>query len=309
MSQQTAIVNKLLTNVSNGLFPEGHIAEKVFPKISVKQKSGLIGAYGNNHIRLVDDLIGGQSEARRVTPISRSNSPYVIMSHALEGLVTPDDYANVEQPYDAEADETLGVTSLLLTNKERALASQLFNTGVITNNATPGTKFDNYTSSDPLLFFKQAQDSIYDLTGKKGNAAIMSRVVYNTLKYHPQILDILGFKYNQIGLLSEADIAKAMDVDQLLIADAIYNNSVEGQADSIAPIWGDSILVYVKPQAAAKYQVSFGYEMNMAGRGTRQVYKSPVHNPPGSTSIIVQDDYSFELTNVNAAYLLDNVLT
>ncbi|NDG31136.1 hypothetical protein EB118_13840, partial [bacterium] len=65
MAQTKAIVDKLLTNVSNGIFPTGYIADKVLPQLSVKQKSGLIGAYGNNHLRLNDDLIGGRAEARR----------------------------------------------------------------------------------------------------------------------------------------------------------------------------------------------------------------------------------------------------
>lgn len=310
MSQTQAMVNKLLTNVSNGLFPKGYIAESALPMLSVKQKSGIIGAYGSNHLRAVDDLIGGQAEARRVTPIDRSlSNVYSIFSHALEGLVTQDDYDNVEEPFDAEADETLGLTSLILTNKERSLASTLFSTSVITQTSTPSTKYDVYASSDPLADFKTARNTILNNSGVSPNAAIMSRLVYNALSYHPAILDVLGFKYNQVGLLSEGDIKKALGVEELLIADAPYNAAKEGQAESIQQIWGDSILFYVKPASPSKYQMSLGYYLKMSSRKTRAVYKYAKDNPPNSNAIIVQDDYSFKMVNTKCGYLLNDVLT
>ena len=308
MAQTKAIVDKLLTNVSNGIFPTGYIADKVLPQLSVKQKSGLIGAYGNNHLRLNDDLIGGRAEARRADPITRSSQSYLIETHALEGVVTQDDYANVEQPYDAEADETAGLTHLVLTNKERAFASQMFSTTVFSGRVTtPATKYGS-SSSDPLADFKTAQNAIVDSVGLQPNAVIMSQKVFNVLKYNAQLADVLGFKYNQAGSMSLLDIANALNVEEVLVANAPYNNAKEGQADSMTQIWGDSILFYVKPKSAAKYQISLGYSMKLSGLEGREVYKYDLNNPPGSTGIIVQDAYQCKLVNVSAGYLLNSVL-
>lgn len=310
MSQTKAQIDKLLTEVSNGLFPKGYISEKVFPTLSVKQKTGLIGGYGNTHLRAVDDLIGGQAKAKYVEPVDyKLTEQYQIFSHALAGIVTQDDYDNVEQPFDAESDQTMGLTHMILTNKEKSLADSLFSTSVITNNGLIGTKFDVYSSSDPLANFKEAQNGILDSSGVSPNAAIMSRKVFNTLVYHPQILDVLGFKYNQVGLLSMEDIKRALNVEELLVADAPYISSKEGQADSLAQIWGDSILMYVKPSSAAKYQISLGYHMKMNSRASRAVYKTSIDNPPNATQILVEDSYSFKLVNTNAAFLIPNVLT
>lgn len=310
MAQTKAQVNKLLTNVSNGIFPKGYIADKVFPQLSVKQKSGIIGAYGNSHIRTSDDLIGGRAEARRADPITRSiSTTYQIETHALEGVVTADDYANVEDPFSAEADEVAGLTHLVLTNKEKSVADQLFSNSIITNNSSPGTKYDVYATSDPLAGFKTAHNAVLNNSGVPANAAIMSRLVFNTLMYHPAILDSLGFKYNQMGLLNQGDIMKALGVEELLIADAPYNSAKEGQSDSLSQIWSDGILFYVKPSAAAKYQVSLGYQLKQVGSEQKQVYKYDLNNPPNSSGIIVQESYQFKLVNVAAAYLLYDVLT
>ena len=311
MSQMKAIVDKLLTNVSQAYVPEGYISESILPNLQVKQKTGKIGKYGLNHLRIVNAKMGGRGRAARFEPIVRDSDLYSIESHGLEGLVVEDDYANVEEPFDAEKDETLGLTTTLWTAKEYAIASVLFDTAVITQNITlvaATDKFSDYVNSKPLENFRDGQNVILDGCGKMPNRAIMSQKVFNTLKYHPAILRSLGFADNRAGTLKIAEVAHALGVDMLHIGDAAFNNAKLGQADSLEQIWGDSILMYYAPKTAAKYQQSLGYYMTMKSRGARRVYKFTVNNPPGSKGIIVQDDYQFALTNVKCAYLIKDVL-
>lgn len=311
MSQTKAQVDKLLSNVSNGYFPKGYIAEKVLPPLPVKQKSGLIGAYGNDHIRIEDDLVGGEAEAKRAKPILRkTDNTYIVGSHALEGVVTQDDYDNVEEPFSAESDEVEGLTHLILTNKENALATAMTNDSVLTQNVTlSGTsQLSDYTNSDPLGVFKTAQNAILTGCGMMPNAAVMSRAVYNTLKYHPKILSTLGYAQNRAGLLTEDDIKKALDVQTLFIGEAAANTAKEGQADVLSQIWGKHITFFVRPDGAGKHQVSLGYYIKMQSRKERAVYKYSLNNPPESNGIIVKDDYSFHFVNVKAAYLVKNAI-
>src|SRR6185436_11299810 len=99
MSQTTAIVDKLLENVSNVYVPDGFIADQIFPVIQAKQKTGKLGAYGTNHLRIEHSFVAGRASFRRVEAITRSSQSYAIESHGLEGLVTEDDYDNVELPF------------------------------------------------------------------------------------------------------------------------------------------------------------------------------------------------------------------
>lgn len=311
MSQIKAIVDKLLTNVSSIYVPEGYISESILPNLSVKQKTGKIGKYGANHLRIVNSKMGGRGRAARFEPIVRDSDLYSIESHGLEGLVVEDDYDNVEEPFDAEKDETRGLTSTLWTAKEFAIASVLFDTAIITQNITLAAatdKYSDYLNSKPLENFRDGQNVILDGCGKMPNRGIMSQKVFNTLKYHPAILRSLGFADNRAGTLKIAEVAHAMGVDMLHIGDAAYNTAKLGQEDVLAQIWGDSILMYFAPKAAAKYQLSLGYYMTLKKRGPRRVFKYKVNNPPNSTAIIVQDDYQYALTNVKCGYLIKDVL-
>lgn len=306
MAQTGAIVDKLLTRASNMLVPEGYISEVLFPNIQSVQTTGKFGKYGNEHLRIQNNtLMKGRGEAPRVEVVTRSTQLYDIERHGVEGLVTKDDYKNVEEPFEAEEDEVMALTTALWLGKEKAMADSLTSTSVITQNATlSGTdQWDDYTNSDPLGDFATAHTTIYDACGRHPNTAVMSRATLNKLKYHPSILDALGFKHNRVGLLTIEDIARAMDVKRLLISEAVYNSSNKGQADSIAPVWGKDVLfAHIAPRPD-KRQQSLGYYLTERGESPRKVYKYEPGNPPGARAIIVEDSYDYLLTNVACAYL------
>lgn len=305
------IVEPLLTNVSSALIPQGMIAEKIFPKVQVGQYSGKLGKYGKNFLRIERSIKGGRGKYRQVEPIARSTDSFNIEGHGLEGLVTKEDYANAQQPFDAERDETMGLTSHLLVEKEYAVASLLSNTSVIaTNNVTlaGGDQYSDYLSSTPVEDFSDYRAAVRSSCGLPPNVAMMDWAVWNKLRYHPQILDTLGFKDNRPGGLNEAELAMALGVEKILIAQGVYNSAKEGQTDVIAPIWGKHIILAVLPATAQPMQVSLGYEIGLSGSQPRKVYKQPGFNPPGSTQILVEDEYDHLLSNEAAAYLIKNAI-
>jgi hypothetical protein len=307
MSQTTAIVDKLLSNVSNMYVPEGFIADKILPSVVVKESTGKFAKYGTGHLRIYDDLVGGKAEARRVDSIERSNSTYNLLDHSLEGVVTESDLANVETPYNAEADEVIGLTTILQLNKEKAIADVITNDAVITNGdslAGPD-QFNEGATSDPLGVSKSAGDLILDGCGMMPNKIVMSQKVYNCLKYHPQILTQLGFAMNRAGTLSMQDLCKAFDVEEILIGSVAYESAKKGQTSALTQLWGKHMVFMYTPKTAAKYQVSAGYQVKKA---SRKVSKYDLNNPMGAKGILVLDQYSFELTQVGAMALYKDVI-
>lgn len=307
---QKAIVDKLLTEVSSAYVPEGYISESIFPSIDVVQNSGKLAKYSNSHLRILNTIMGGRGEARRVETITRSQDTYYLEKHGLEGVVTPEDYDNVEKPYDAEKDEMMGLTTALWLGKEKSVADTLGDTAILTQNTTLAgvTQFSDYTNSDPLAVAKTAVAAVKNSCGVRPNTVIMGWQVLNVLKYHPGILEALGFKDNRAGLLSREDIARALDVQRIMIGEAMYNSANEGAADALTDIWGKNMVFAVLPDKAAPYQKSLGYYIRKKGVGSRKVYKSDIENPPESTRLVVVDYYDYLLADVNAGYLVKNAV-
>jgi len=310
MSQLKAVQDKLLTNVSNKIVPMGYVSEMVLPRLSVVNSTGKIGNYGNGHLRIESTIMGGKGKAPRVDVTTRSSNGYDITRHGLESVLTPDDFANTDQPFDARQDETTALTTMLWLAREQGLATALTATATITQNVTlSGTsQFSDFANSDPLGRFLTARKTIRDATGLPPNGVVMDWEVAEQLRYHPGILEALGFKDNRAGQLSDQDLANAMKIDRLLIGKAVKNSAVEGQTDSITAVWGKDIVFFHSPSTPSKMQVSLGYNVEYAGRAPRKVFRAPVTNPPESESIIVVDDYQQLLTNTGAAYLIKDAI-
>lgn len=310
MSQQKAIVDKLLTNVSNGLFQKEFVAEQMFPQIKHAQYTGKLGKYGTNHLRIEVNVKGGRAGYRRVEAIARSTDSFHIVGHGLEGMVTKEDRANVESPFDAEKDEAIGLTSLLQVDKEKAFSDVLGSTSIMTQNVTLGAleQYNDYLNSDPIDDFATARAAVKAGCGALANGVEMSWEVYNKLRFHPQILDALGYKFARPGGLTENELAVAMGVEKLFIGSASYESAKEGQASSLAPIWGKNILFGVFPDSAQPYQVALGYLVVPTGGSPRKVYKYNVNNPPDATGILVEDEYDIVLANDKAGYLIKDAI-
>lgn len=312
MSQLKAIVDKLLTTASNKLVPSGFISEQILPPIYVQQKTGKLGKYGNGHLRLESTLGGGKGAFRRVDAVTRTTDSYDIEAHGLEAVVSPDDYANVEQPFDAEQDEVEALTTLLQVKKEYSLAGALTSTAIITQNTTLAgqDQYNDYANSDPLDDALTATETIRDAIGMPANIAIMDWKVYKRLRFHPALLKQLGYSEARPGGLSGEELARALDLERVLIANCVYNSAKEGQADVLSPIWGKDLVYAYAPASAGKAQKTLGYRMqlNDQKRSQRSVFKYPIYNPPGSTGIIVQDNWDFFLVDVGAAYLIKSAI-
>lgn len=317
MTQNKAIVNKLLTNVSNKYVPEGYISEQILPVINVVQTSGKLGQYGNAHLRAGEYRHSGSGKYTEVKIDDRLTKDYSLTKRGLSTYVVEEDYANVEQPYDAESDATEDITSLLWTEKELGLANTLTDSSKYatanTQTLTGTSRYDDLDNSTPLVDAITARQAISAATGASPNVAIMNQEVFEYLTIHPTILRSLGYADQRPGMLKLNELANALNVDRILVGKANYNSAAEGQADNLTRIWGKHLIYAVAPKTASKRQVSLGYRLQK--NSPRRVFKNSVTNPPNSTEITVDDWYQQLISGVDssgkiiAGYLLKNVIS
>jgi hypothetical protein len=316
MTQNKAIVDKLLTNVSNQYKPTGYISEQILPTINVVQTSGKLAGYGNDHIRISTQVHSGDGPYPRVKVDNRSTRSYVLEKHALSHVITEEDFANVEAPFDAEVDATDFLTNRLWIEKENGLAITLTTTA---NYATANTvtlsgtdQYSDLANSSPLEDSVTAHAAILDSTGAAPNTVIMSRKTFNFMRIHPDILGSLGYKDNRPGGLEMGELARSLGVERVLIGDVMGNTAKEGQADVLAPIWGKDVIYAVTPGTAAKYQVSLGYRIQKTQ--PRRVFKNAINNPPNSKEILVDDWYQQLISGIDgsgdiiAGYLIKDAI-
>ena len=305
-TQNRALVDQLLTGVATGYFPTEMICEQILPEVKAAQYTGKIGKFGTSHLRIVPTTTSGKSKYRQIEGVARDSDSFHIEGHGLSDIVTAEDYANVIDPFKAEADSVLALQTLLWLEKEKALADVLGNTSVITQNVTlSGTsQYSDYSNSTPIQDLATGRQAVYDGCGVEPNTAIMNFAVYNKLRFHPAMLVALGYRYDRPGGLNQQELCAAIGVAKLLIGKAKYNSAKEGQADSLTSVWGNNIILAVCPDKLDVPQVSLGYTVRLDGQDPRKVYKQPVFNPPGSSEILVEDKYDQNIVKASASYLI-----
>ena len=310
MSLMKAQVDKLLSNVSNAYQSTGFVSELILPVISPAQYSGMLGSYGNNHLKLEMMVAGGLGKYKNVNPITTNMTPYNIGSYGLEGFVSSRDRANYDAPFEAERDLTAGLTSLLVIMKEVSLSQSLSNPAIIPQGTTLAgvNQWNDYTNSNPIADINAAKMAIKLNTGVLPNFMIMDWSVANTLKYHPKLLDNLGFNFARPGGLSSQEIAMAFDIMNIYVPTANYDSAKEGQPSVFVPIWGKNVIMGYAPPSAAPFQASVGYRLQKSGTSPRRVFKYQVMNPPDTTAILVDDEFQFFITMPSAGYRIMNAI-
>lgn len=311
-TQSGAIVSKLLTNVSNGYVPTGYIAEQVLPAIYVAQTTGKLGKYTNNHLRIVNTVHQGKGPYRQLESVTVSSDTYSIDDHGLFDIVTENDIRNYEQPFDAERDTSMALTTALALGKEYALASTLQNASVITNGTTlsGNAQYDNldHADSTPLQDKLDADASIEAATGMQPNVAIMSPKVYRAMRFNAQLMKYLGFTEMRPNGLTTDELARALDLERILVGRAMYNAAKEGQSDDMQYVWGKD-LIYARIEQPGLMQKTLGFEVRKTGTQPRQVYRFNPTMPVNSRGVIVSDNYDQLILNAAAAYLIQDAVS
>jgi hypothetical protein len=309
-AQLKALVDPLLTDSSNGYFPTGYISESVLTPLKAKLTTGKIGGYGKGHLRIENSNKAGRNGYRRVDPVTRTLTGYSIDGHGLEDICTKDDYRNVIDPFKAEEDKTIAITHQLWLEKEVVLANALSDTAVLTQNTTlaGAAQFSDYANSDPLAKAQIARSTVKSGCGAPPDTVIMSWEVWNVVRFHPQMMDAVGYKYARPGGLTNDELATALGVKRILVGEVSYNSAKEGQTDVLAPAWGKHMIFAVLPESPQLRQITLGYLVGYDGEKSRKVYKYAVNNPPEATGILVEDNYDMVIVDVGAGYLIRNAI-
>ncbi len=296
----------LLTDVSNKITPTGFVAEQILPQKPVPTATGSILQYGTESLRIPNMEHVGAGKYAMTDKTALSVTTYDIQDYGLGSVVTASDIRRSPTVYKAVDEEVNDLTLRMMLGYELSVASQLTNTGVITQNVTlAGTnQYNNigHADANPMEDFLTGRNAIRATTGHTPNVAIMDVAVADALSYNVNILSALGFSANRAGTLSFDDLAKALKVERIIAADSFYDSSEIGQTANITRTWGkDIVLAVVRPPA--QRQQTLGYTFVNADAPRRNVEVVGLTNPQKAQEITIADNYD-NIIYPDSAYLI-----
>lgn len=266
--QGSAKVDKFLSDISIRYSNLDYVFPHVLPMVKVKEKTGLIPKYGKETLRILGKVVTGvylsgtlRAPGARAKGVefTYNQGQYICAEHSLEKDIPWDYYKNVDSPYEPTRDATAAVKDLLQLEQEFALATVLANITTI-GNSSPTYKWDNAAQGTPVTDLENAVKSIQLATGRTPNVLVLSLDAFWALKNHPQFRDQI--KYTNGGQVSNEDAYGALktllNVKEVYVGTAIFNNAAVGEADNIQPIWSKNAYLFYRTPSATIMEPTFG---------------------------------------------------
>lgn len=277
---QKVHIDKALTNISIGYSNEQYIADKIFLPITVSKQSDRYYVYGKERFRQHADHRAPGTEANEIQ-WTLSDAPYFCDGHALRSPIADEEIKAADDEFDLEADATELVTEGILLNKEVDAASKVLDS----NNYDPDAvltlgaggapaQWSDYQNSDPILDISRAKEVIHRKSGIRANTLVISEPVFNVLKLHPKLLEVI--RYVQRGIVTLDLMKAAFGVDEILVGSALRSSATNPKGEDILDyIWGNAVSLLYVPSRPGKKTPAFGYSFmwNKDGEGPVQVRK------------------------------------
>jgi hypothetical protein len=262
-------INAPLTNISLAYLQNlgGFIADKVFPNVPVKKKSDSYFTYPKQQWFRSDAKQRAPSTESAGSGYEVSSDDYSCKRYALHKDVDDEIRANTDSPLDADRDATEFVMRDLTLKKELLWKAKYFTTGIWTGSSTggditPSTKWD---ASGATMFkeIRAEKKAMHTKTGFMPNKLVLAADVWNKIQDGAEMLDRIKITQDKIATV---ELMKAvLDLEEVLIADAVYDSANEGATASMTDVFNaDALLVYAAPRPAI-LTPSAGYTFNWTG--------------------------------------------
>lgn len=261
-------IDRALTNISVAYVQDASnfIAARVFPIISVQKQSDLYFKYDRADFlrdEAAERASGTESAGGDYNVVA--DDPYFCRVYAFHKDVTEQERVNSDSPLAPDQDATEFVSGKLLIKRERLWAEKFFKAGVwgteITGKAaSPSTNETlqwDQPASDPTAVVVKAGTTMQEKTGYRPNTMVISPYVRDALLEHPDVIDRI--KYTQKGIASLDLIAQLFQVENIYVAQAIFNSGAKGAAENTQYIMGKHALLCYAEKNPGLRKPSAGY--------------------------------------------------
>lgn len=331
---QDVHVNRPLTNISVAYSQEAagveYVADRAFAPVPVENKSDLYWTYKRadfNRNTMRKRALASESAGSGYNVDSTAS--YSCDVWALHKDVDDQVRANSDNPLSPDRDATIFLTQQAMTTRELNWVTTYFGPSIWTGNGagavTADAAFSNnvnlqywdYDTSTPIQDMRHAKTlARLNSGGFVPNIAVFSRPVFDKLVDHPDFID--RTKYGQTSpdpaMANRRIIAEIMELDEVLVMDAVYNTADEGATESNSYIGGLGAALFYRPKNPGLMTPSAGYTFNWKGlmgsvgnAGLR--IKTFRMEHLSSDRVEIDSAYAFGLVGVDCGFFFNNIIS
>lgn len=292
-NMQNVHYDQYLTNISVAYKgnTNKYIAEDVVPVVPVTKQADkyMVFDYMEN-LQADDDIRRAPGTVATEMRIGWSDDAFYCEGYAKRYALYPEEIANMDEEriFKIKERAAQSVKDKLLLAKELKTASLMtnplnFHTDLQTAFGGAGNpaKWSDYDNSDPQKDIFKLREKAERLGAPNFNVLVLSKPVYNILKFHPKLKATLaGFISPE--LVSDEAMKQLFDVDRIILAESRRASSdVKRVGDGYTNyIWGNNAVLMYLPSAPAMDEPAAAYtfqwdnpQANVTGnQKTREYY-------------------------------------
>jgi hypothetical protein len=185
-------------------------------------------------------------------------------------------------------------------------AINLISTTTVPNNTTlTGTlQWSDYVNSDPITAILEEIETIQQAigVGPEEMNLLLPRPVFRTIIRNPIVREDIKYTQNLLNApITAQNLANALGIRKVVIAEALEQTVNEGQVDDLSYAWGNIALLYYHTGTPSQLTPNFGYTF----RSTQDSYPiKTIRNEMNDATWFKSQEYrDMVLSEPYAAYL------
>jgi len=269
LNQRTAgVIDPILSTHARGYRNLSFIAQLLFPRVTIPNRSMRVIRFGKESFRMVDTRRAHGADKKRVQ-YGYASDPVSLVQDALEAVVP------IEHQEEAMSipginlganaiDMVLDVVDLGLEFDCAKMARDPANYGANNKLALTGADRWSDPASDPKGDMDAAKEQIRRMIGRYPNTLELGPTAKTALSNHPAIKE--QFKYTSKDSITIEMLAAYFEVEKVIVGKAVFLPETAGDDDAASDVWGDDAILAYVPMTGDNFRVpSFDYTYELNG--------------------------------------------
>lgn len=230
------------------------IADRVLPELPVQQKSATVKVIDREQYAKIAAITRSERSGYNRIDFEVGETHYSIEEQGLECPVDTDKAAEMADYFSVETEA--GDIALYRSRlaHEKRVADMMFNETTFAGHTTSAvTVWTTHASATPVNDILLASQAVYEACGVQPNTLILPREGWDNLKECDDVVDRLGSSSSKDPKIARLQsVAEIVDMQQILVAGALYDSADKGQDASLTDLWVNThaLVAYIRPRPA-----------------------------------------------------------
>jgi hypothetical protein len=299
---------------------QGFIGSQVMPVIVRQRQEGKFPRVPLDQLMTRLDLSRAPGGTYKRSVRDWSSDDYPTTEYGHEAPLDDRTLARYDDVIDAEEMESQVLQNAILQELEIQIAALMFNATTFAGRTAAVTnEWDDATNADPIGDVNTAINAVRLAAGVKPNALVINDAVFRNVIQTDQVVNLIkyqGFMDARPGAIARAALAAVLNIDEVIVAEGIYNTADPGETAVPADIWSNEFALVARVAKTGNMlercvgrTFLWGEEGATDGSDVAVISETYYEENRRGNTLRARTDWGLETLQLECGYLFSNITT